>query len=314
MLYAIIAGCLVLVAVGLMFWWRRRRRRSQGPVSVVLLRSSPGNLTAARVEEIAERLFGKCEVVPMPMPDGRATGYMLLGADVPPLTIIDAPVKYFGDEDAVASQIEDQTVRAVISTHTAWVSVDAFGAGDADEESLKAVHRILGLVAATLVDDDTLLFFLPHKQRVGLPGLRGTQLLRSGDFDTLFGDAALHQPMFQVAPDDRRIDKAIKTAQSRLPEFLGEFERRGSAAEAMFKARFRSRDESVECIWCTLKGVDSHSLTGVVENPPVADDLPAKGTRVKVRIDDVIDWAYLDEKGEPQGLFVDRILVSRGRR
>lgn len=294
-----------------------RRRSNSSPISIVLFRPSPRRLTEADVRGAYRRALGKePELQKIPIPDGLTNGFLLMSDELPPMAIIDSTRGYMEPEEAqtVANRFEHPVARAAIREHKAWVSVDAMGITPSqlkgDDRAM--VYTLLGKVAAEFYDDQCLLLYLPAEGRVAQPGPTVESQLKQGGVAALFGDDSLQAPMFQVTKDDPQVNAAIAEARRRLPEFLGEFERRGTVCTPMFKASFPTGESDNEYIWLSLTDINDAGLTGTIENPPINPSIPAKGSTVSIPLDRVVDWAYLDDKENPVGLFVDRVLMKRG--
>jgi uncharacterized protein YegJ (DUF2314 family) len=296
----------------------RRIGGSRSPVSIVMLRSHPRGLSDADVRGAYRRAFQKePELNSIPMPDGLTRGIVLTCGDLPALAVIDSTRGYMepGEVETVAQRFEHAAVRQAILNHKAWVSVDAMGSQGLNREQRQLVYTVLGKLAAELYDEPgTLLLYLPADGLAAEPGPNVESLLRSGRVMELFGDASLGAPLFTVQEDDAEINSAIAEAQRRLPQMLKAFEQSGDASEAMIKARFRTADDGQEMIWLSLVRISDGTLTGTIQNPPIAAGLPPMGSEATIKIEDVVDWAYIDEHGETQGLFVDAILFKRGHR
>lgn len=200
-----------------------------------------------------------------------------------------------------------------MTDHKAWIAVDAMGIDRSTRQQRSAIYPLLGKLAAEFHDPGCMLLYLPAENRIAQPGLSTETMLREGRIAELFGDDDLHAPISNVSKDDAEISKAIEEARSRLPEFLSAFESRGPATKAMFKARFTTQGDEVEVIWLSLQEITDTHLVGTIENRPIHPSLPKKGEKTRVKLDSVVDWAYLDEKQQPVGMFVDRILMRRGR-
>ncbi|HZW06602.1 MAG TPA: DUF2314 domain-containing protein, partial [Phycisphaerales bacterium] len=194
-----------------------------------------------------------------------------------------------------------------------WFGVDAFGipAGIRDDD-LALVHAHIARLAAELIDDKTMLLYLPASNRIGEPTARNTDLLRRGAVGEVFGDDSLHAPIVNVSNDDKAVEKAKQEARRRLPELLTAFDA-GRAQNAMIKAGFavsRNGETGTEYIWIMLTSVEDDGLAGTLANPPLDPAIGKKGGAVKVPSERVVDWAYVDEKKKPRGLFVERLLTA----
>ncbi len=313
MLFWILIGLVsgVVALFVLLLVARAVRRRNSGPVSIVLMRSSPRRLTETDVRGAVRRATGvepKLHQIPV---DTTTNGYAVMADELPTIFIVDSARTYMDPDEVERSAMgcEDPRARDAIRAHKAWVSVDAKGASGklTRDERYKAYDMLLGKVAAQLLDDQCLLVYAPAEGRFGPCTQETESMLSGGRVGELLGDDALNTPIVQVGCDDAKIEAAIKKARERLPEFVAAFERRGAASEAIVKARFAAGDEA-EHMWAKVLAVNGGSFEAQILNRPAHPGLPKEGQRVVIKPDEVSDWAYLDENGKGQGMFVERVL------
>lgn len=314
MLWIIIAAAVIVPLLAVVAFVVIRKRNA-GPISVVMLRTTPRRLTEADVRAAFRRVHKRDPQIQKIAADPTTDCWLVVDEELPPVGIIDSRRMYADKEDMerTASRLEHPTTRAALVGHTAWVSVDAMGVNSSiGKKKRAAVYGLLGPLAAELVDQQCMLLYLPAEDRVAQPGEKAEELLREGKTAELFGDADLHAPLFQVEKQDEAINKAIEEARRRLPEFCMAYERLGDKANAMIKGRFKTDDDGGnEYVWLSVLGMTDDGFAGTVENNPIAPMIPPKGSRVEIKLDDIVDWAYVDEKGNGDGLFVDRILIGR---
>lgn len=310
---ATIAGLLVLALLALAVL---RARRKPPLVSVVLLRSAKPALSKEQLVDAYRRAYdAEPRVEPLTL-DEHCTGYLFIPHDGPPVAIISAGRPYMTPEEAseAAAKLEHPAARKAMTAHAGWYGVDAFGipAGIKPDE-LAIIHAYIGRLAAELVDDQTLLLYLPARARIGEVLPETVTLLRKGKIGEVFADDSLHAPIINVDTSDAAIEKTKEEARRRLPECIGAFEA-GRASMAMVKAQF---DASVdgktgnEYIWLMLKSVEADGITGTLANPPLDKAIGRKGDTVKVPIDRIMDWAYIDEHKNPHGLIVEKLLMAK---
>lgn len=309
-------GALVLVVGVVAFAVLRARKRNFTPLSVVMLRSRASNIDAATVRGAFRRAYGvEPSVEPMDLPDGGGKAFVAWSEGIPPLGVICSQVRYF-DKAQLAealAPIEHPEVRRAMSEHVAWVSVDAMGVDmSISKEETRRAQALLAKLAGELIDDGCMLLYLTRTCRVAENKPETEAMMRDGRLQELFGDDELHAPVIQVESDDAKIKAAMEEAKKRLPEFVLAFERLGERSHAMFKGRFGNEDDG-EYIWLKLQSVEAKALVGTIENHPVNPSIPRKGSVARVAIEHVADWAYVDEKEQGQGLFVDSILLKRRR-
>lgn len=315
-----IAAALVLTLAVLLFLRRRRQRRDSAPISIVMLRNSPRNFSEADIRATFQRVNNRELQIQKISPHPSTDAYLVMAEGLPPLAVLDSRRQYAPPEDLALTSLhsEHPVLRDALLNHTAWVSIDVMGVNSASvsRQDRAVIYGVLGRIAAELVDDRCMLLYLPAEERVAEPGPEAERRLREGKIAELFGDHELHAQMFLTTKEDEAINAAIKEAQTRLPEFCAAFERLGAACEGLFKARFRIGGEdsgSNEYIWCKAESLAAAGFTGVVLNHAVDPNVPGKDTIVTVKLDDIVDWMYIDESKKAHGMFVERVLMSRKR-
>jgi uncharacterized protein YegJ (DUF2314 family) len=311
----VVAGAVMAVVVVGAWLRRRRARHKRGPVSIAIFRTRPRGFTEADIRGAVRRALGvEADVKTLPF-DANTKGLAIVTESLPPLAVIDSARGYLdpGEVETVAAGCEDPRLREAIRTHAAWVSIDAMGIDRLRprEDRVLIYQRLLGKIAAELLDDDSLVLYAPAEGRFGRVEADTGARLAAGEFAQVFGDDSLNAPIIQVEDDDKAINAAIATAQRRLPEFLEAVERLGDKAEALVKVRFVDDEGEGEHMWAKVLSVRAGVVTAEVVNRPGNPKLPGEGAVVTIDNAAVSDWAYLDAKGKPQGMFVERVLRER---
>lgn len=315
LIWVLVGAGVVLAGAVIWLVLRWRAGRSSGPLSIVLLRRTVPRITPADVRGIARRALGvEAQVSEIPMPDGQAVAMPILGEGAPPIAIISAARRYIEDDEVetVAHGCEDPRTRSAVREHVGWVSVDAVLLDRMPPPSERApYYALLARVALEFLDDDVLMLYLPADGYFLEAGESGRERLRSGRLIDPDNDGSLNAPVYTVQPDDGKVNAAIKKAQQRLPELVSAWERRGAECQAMVKGRFTGSNGEVEYMWLVLNDITGTHFVGEVGNEPLHPGVPGRGSTARVKSDDVVDWAYADERGEPQGLFVENVLRNR---
>jgi uncharacterized protein YegJ (DUF2314 family) len=246
------------------------------------------------------------------MPDGLSKGFIVIPERAPPIAVIDSTRTYCKPQEVEerAGMFEDERARDAYRTHTAWISVDALGLKKIPGPEIRAkiYDNILGKVAAEFLDDDSLLLLLPREGRVGLNTPQAGPQLAGGNVKDAFGDDPLQEPIIHVGDNDAAINAAMAKARARLPQFVEAFNRLGQGSNALVKGKFTAPGGQVEFMWVRVTGASRDTIAGEVVNRPAATGLPRQGTLVEIAAADVGDWAYVDEKENPHGMFVEKIL------
>lgn len=311
-MWMMIVGVATVLLGGLAWLILRRRASRGGPVSLVLLRSSARKLSEADVRGAVRRALGVEAKIDRLEFKGLASGFVAGCDRLPPFVVISSGAPYSDGASAglMAESCEDPELRRAIRGASAWVSVDAHGlpGSFSVQDRFRIYGEILGKVAAELIDGGCLALYAPAERRFARVNSETERLLREGRAEELLGDDDFNAPIFRLESDDRRINAAIRKAQDRFDELLSAFRLRGEKSRAMVKVRFETGPDAAEHLWTLVKSTGDGRTTGEVVNQPHATGLPGKGELVTFTRDRVSDWAYIDEAGNPQGLFVERLL------
>lgn len=294
--------------------WKRFANRDEGPVSLVIYRTCYRDVTEADARGAARRALGvNAEIQTIPF-DENTKGLLIAAEAIPPIAIITSNRTYIepGNIEAAANECEDPTLRKALLTHKSWLSVDAMGMDKIPPADIRLTIYVglLGKLLAEFVDDQSLVIFAPAEGRYGEIKPDTAALLSSGEILKILGDADLNAPIIQRESSDEAINKAIATAQKRLPEFIGVVDSGRAEAQPIVKARFATGEAAAEHMWAKATEVSSAGIVAEIMNRPADPNLPKKGSVVTINLDDVSDWMYLDEKGRRVGGFVEKVLTG----
>jgi uncharacterized protein YegJ (DUF2314 family) len=314
-LIAGVVAFLLLLVAAIAFVRRLRARRSDddsGPVSLVILRETPIELTESRVKSAYLKAFGVEPEVQCIELDEQTSSFLVCNEGMPPMAVLDSRRPYVTQEEQAAAGLgaEDPRTRDALAKHHAWVSVDAVGldAGQQQPELLADAYVILGKLLAQFVERDSLILYAPASGRFGPVHGKTAAMLREGRVIELLGDERLNAPIRWIESTDDAINAAIKTAQMRLPELLSAYESRGDEANAAVKVAFPVAGGGNEHLWLSVRGVTDRAIRGEMLNRAADPALPAEGDPVDIDPAAVSDWMYTDENGVQQGGFVERLL------
>ena len=104
---------------------------------------------------------------------------------------------------------------------------------------------------------------------------------------------------------DPALQQAIKTAQSRLPEFIAALKSPGKNRFAV-KAKFMT-PVGDEYLWVKDVTYADGFFEGTIDQKPIAVEGKSKGDPAKVEQSDVVDWMILSDKGI-EGEFTEEAL------
>lgn len=280
-------------------WFLRRRKRNNCPIrAIALLQGRARLLSNTKLRAAITRAWG----VHLPdNPPEDAENFVVVAPGTPSamariegvMYLINSfPVPYMSEPEKAAEGIRDLRLRTVVADHKAWMSVDLLG--DMPEGwDERTLYNRLGKLAAEIAAEDTLGFFLtqfdllyPHTAET-LAALRSDDVLAS-----LRSDAPL--PVVQVSDDDPAMKKAVEEAQSRLPEFVRRFESK-DGQHFSIKAPVTSAGNT-EFIWIDVTAIEHDRVLGTLGNDPA--NLPGYkyGQRVRIPMDDVMDWMIVTDR------------------
>ncbi len=293
--------------------------------SLVLLLREPHYVEGSMMARVASRAWG-CEVNYESAEDDNDDETPLeestpfLVGEEPPffcskypamLTIHSFPAPYFDDPQAVADEVHEVRIRAAILEHTAWISCDLITWMDDDSGEAQA-DVLIGQLLAEFADDNCLAVidlldqsvypFLEDETEAALRSPNPRKALEELPYD----------PVVTISSDDPEMKAAVQIARDRWPEFVEAFENRTDKQHFAMKARFEEHD-SVEFMWVTVTAIEGDHVLGVLDSDPADVKSLLCGDRVRVTLDNLNDWMFVDGDEEPVGGFTIAVLTKRQR-
>jgi len=314
-LLAFIAACFgIKVLFG-------QKRADEPLISLVLLLNAPRQMSVEELRNRASEAFGMTfEIdnpdatqfvieVPVPLkgvPNGAAKSF-IVKADEGVFMVNSFAIPYMENPAAFAGGIPDKRLSNAVSSHRAWISVDAMG-NVVDEKSKAEAYRIIGKMIAGLARPDCLAIYSPELQRCNEYDQVLQEKLRSNDPLALFQEPTF-VPVINVDGEDPRMIRAVAEARKRWPEFVSAFQS-DLAKDKPFiiKAEFREGDKS-EFMWVSVKTIEANRIYGVLENSPLELKNVKEGQEVAVQLSSLNDWMY-SKDGEPVGGFTLQIIAD----
>lgn len=227
------------------------------------------------------------------------------------LTIHSFPAPYFDDAEAVADEVHEARIRTAILEHTAWISCDLITWMDDDSDETQA-DILIGQLLAEFADDNCLAVidlldqsvypFLEDETEAALRSRNPRKALEELPYD----------PVITISSDDPEMQAAVQTARDRWPEFVEAFENRDDSQHFAMKARFEEND-LVEFMWVTVTAIEGDLVLGVLDSDPADVKSLRCGDRVRVTLDSLNDWMFVDRGEEPVGGFTIAVLTKRQR-
>lgn len=284
--------------------------------SLVLLLRNPRQMTARILVQYVQDAWGgryHCDES-MPEEDSHITGRFVVGSK--PSFLVSSPEgmflvnvfdqPYFDDPQALADEVGDLRLRHTLGENKAWISVDMMMPPRDDTERLKAYKPIAKLIAE-LSGADCLALFSPELNSWLPWNGELEEKLKTDEPLGLFESEAV-APVVEVAPDDPRMQEAAVEAKQRWPEFREAFQRRTPGDPEHFGVKVPiTEGNNTEFIWIEVHSIQGEAIEGHLANEPVELGTLRMGSAVKVKVDQVIDWAYTSN-GEPSGLFGVKVL------
>jgi uncharacterized protein YegJ (DUF2314 family) len=304
---------------GLLGWLKSRfsRQRESRPVAFVWLLDEPRLLDAPTLQRIVERELGaRIAVDPPEGEDGPESGGFVVGR--PPSFMIRLgqhmllanclPVPYLKDPQRAAERIEELRLRQAVAGHRAWVSVDLLG--DYEGEALAEGLRIIGRLAAALADERCLALYLPHANQLLPYDADLPEQLRAPDPMAALGWAM--SPVVAVDGDAPALQAAVAEARRRWPEFVAAFQA-PKPGQAHFAVKLPVTDgRNTEFIWVGVTAIEGDEIVGDLANQPVDLRFMKEGDRVRGKVADLNDWAWL-EGDQMVGGFTTQALMAPQR-
>jgi uncharacterized protein YegJ (DUF2314 family) len=319
-LLAVIAVCFgIKVLFG-------QKKADEPLISLVLLLNAPRQMSVEELRNRASEAFGMtfetdnpdatqfAIEVPVPpkmgVPNGAAKCF-IVKADQGVFLVNNFAIPYMENPAAFSGGIHDKRLSNAISSHRAWISVDAIG-NVVDENSKVEAYRIIGKMIAGLARPDCLAIYCPELQRCNEYDQVLQEKLRSNDPLSLFQEPTF-VPVINVDGEDPRMIRAVAEARKRWPEFVSAFQS-DLAKDKPFiiKAEFKEGDKS-EFMWVSVKTIEANRIYGVLENSPLELKNVKEGQEVAVQLSSLNDWLY-SKDGESVGGFTLQIITDAEKR
>ncbi len=312
--YFLVGFFIAAIIAGITYWLKSRadsRSESgddQSILSFVALLLEPGYMEPLIIAKAAERAWGADIGVERSGKDGFVVGsdhssvIRFRGRDI---LVNNFNSPYVEDPVDAAQSITDLRLREYFGQHTAWLSVDALGAEFKSEKEIRDWYRLLAPLFCELVDDNCLAIFLPLTEQLFANMDETLEKLRSDDPLKALEEES-YVPVIQVADDDPRMIAAVNKAREEWPKFQSALEsKRGENFSV--KAPI-SGGGNTEFIWLQVTAVENGVIYGELANDPINLGSLRLGSRVKTPVSELNDWCYLDDKGEPVGLFTVKVV------
>ena len=283
------------------------------PVALVLFERTVTPITEQAATQAAKKALG-IDATAEPVTTDLGSGFLLRTVKYPPIAIIVRTQPYLTNAQLREHKLMLASARArqAVDDHQGCIAVEAYGLTEeiALEERELIYDRVLGAVAAELIDKDSLIIFAPAEHRFGPVRDTTPGTLRSGHAAEALNDDELNGTVVDLEgnPD---YDRTITEVRNRLPEFIAAFEKRGSESRAIVKRSFYTNHGDSEVMWARVKSIKDGVFTGVLVNSAMNPELPKLGETVTASPDEVVDWAFQDEKGKIHGDFISKLSVIK---
>jgi uncharacterized protein YegJ (DUF2314 family) len=294
------------------------RKKQSAPVAFVWLLDEPRNLDVATVRRLAEQALGvtmgddPADDAPLSEAGnfviGEPPGFMVHAGEHM-LLVNTFPIPYMENPQRAAEQIGELRLRKAVGEHRAWVSADLLGEyeGEAREEGL----RLIGKLAAALADERCLALYLPHADVLLPYDPELPDKLRTPDPMGSLGWAV--SPVVPIDGDHPAMRAAVAEAKQRWPEFVEAF-RNPKPGQTNFAVKLPITDgRNTEFIWVAVTSLEGDEILGDLANRPVDLRFMKEGDRVRGKLEDLNDWAWL-EGPEMVGGFTSKVLMEAQQR
>jgi uncharacterized protein YegJ (DUF2314 family) len=304
----------------LIAWLKSRfsRKKEPGPVAFVWLLDEPRLLDAPTIQRIVEQELG-VSITSEPKGDEpmAEAGNFVVGQPPNFVVHIDEhmlllnclPVPYMQNPERAAERIEELRLRKAVAEHRAWVSADLLG--EYEGEALEKGLGIIGRLAAALADNRCLALYLPHADRLVPYDPELLSKLREPNPMQALGWEM--SPVVSISGDDPAMKGAVAEARERWPEFVEAF-RSPKPGQEHFAVKLPITDgKNTEFIWVSVASIEGDEILGDLANQPVDLRFMKEGDRVRGKLEDLNDWAWLEGE-EMVGGFTSKVLMEAQRR
>lgn len=303
------------MAMPFLDWLKRLfvRKQAPPPEAFVWLLDEPRMLEADTVRRVVEQALG---VSFPPEGDDNATQFVIgeppsvaVGLGDQMLLVNSFPSPYMKDPKQAAEATGELRLRKILLEHRAWISADLLGEyeGEVRQEGL----RRIGKIAAALADGHCLALYVPRTNQLIPFDPELPEKLRQEDPLAALGWGVA--PVVTIPNDHPEMKAAVAEARRRWPEFEQAFRNPGpDQRDFTVKLRITS-GANTEFIWVEVVAIEGDEILGDLANEPV--DLPFlhEGSRVRGKLSELNDWAYLQGEGLVGG-FTAKVLMNAQRR
>ena len=112
---------------------------------------------------------------------------------------------------------------------------------------------------------------------------------------------------YVVGVQNGKLEGAIEEARNRWPEYCEAFNRTSQRENFIVKAAFTWND-NVEHMWIEPTATYPDRVEGVLMSSPINMPKPRQGDHVSRPVSEISDWAYIDQAGQPVGMFTEAIV------
>jgi uncharacterized protein YegJ (DUF2314 family) len=311
----IVVGIVAVLAIGGCLYWKRRQKQQSRLISFVALLREPVSFDPAILARQAGKAWdadlGDGSTEGSEGADGFVVGVGLMNTIMhgERMFLVNCiPSPYIENVDEVAEGISDLRTRELFRQHRGWFSCDAMGVdGTTPEEEVRDWYRVLAKLFAELLDDNTLLIFLPDTHAAFPVNEETTAALLSDD--PIAGlQGTLNPPIIEVSGDDPAMKQAVAQARQEWPKFVAAFEKHAGDKFAV-KAPV-SHGNHTEFIWLTVTTIEGARVYGTLANEPGNLGPLKLGSKVSVLAADLNDWCYLDAQGNLVGGFTIQVVMK----
>jgi uncharacterized protein YegJ (DUF2314 family) len=307
---------LALIGAFVTLSWRIRKRRRIRFISFVALVREPVDFDPAVLAKVAGKAWnadlgdGGSEG-----PDGFVAGAGVMNTIMHAgrmFLINSLPKPYNEDVEQVAQGITDVRIRELFRQHTAWFSCDALGVdGSTSEEECLDWYRQLAALFAELLDDSSLLIFLPDTS-MAFPINEETETALRSENPVKALQETSTRPIIHVSGGDPLLKRAVEQAREEWPKFVAAYEAR-AGEKFSIKAPI-THAGNTEFIWILVTGLEGDRVYGTLGNDPGNLGSLKFGSKVSVTVAELNDWCYADAEGKLIGGFTrEAVQKAQGR-
>lgn len=268
------------------------KKKEPDIVAIVTIERQPRLITAEYLESMCRSLGIQANITE------EQTSYFRILAAGWNYVIFSLPIRYLPFQ---STDFRDMRMNQMNQDHSAYFVVECMAAPPGEDR--KDARKLLAMLTSRLIDDQSLAIYDWTTARYAVLNPELTELLSTGDIDGVVNEYSA----YVVGVQNGKLEGAIEEARNRWPEYCEAFNRTSQRENFIVKAAFTWND-NVEHMWIEPTATYPDRVEGVLMSSPINMPKPRQGDHVSRPVSEISDWAYIDQAGQPVGMFTEAIV------